>query len=123
MALIPAGPAFLSDLAARLPEGTLAAVEPKFLTEPRGRWQGVGAAVARPRRVDEVATIVRTCAAASDRGRPSTRSTTAASAPVRSTAAATTNRAATVIIPSLLMPLRASAGVITPAASRSTQPP
>ena len=55
MALIPAGPAFLSDLAARLPEGTLAAVEPRFLSEPRGRWQGVGAAVARPRRVEEVA--------------------------------------------------------------------
>ncbi|MFN7269492.1 MAG: FAD-binding oxidoreductase [Cereibacter sp.] len=64
MSVIPAGPAFLSDLAARLPEGTLGAVEPRFLSEPRGRWQGVGAAVARPRRVEEVAVIVRACAGA-----------------------------------------------------------
>ncbi|MCA3553846.1 MAG: FAD-binding oxidoreductase, partial [Rhodobacter sp.] len=64
MRLIPAGPAFLSDLAARLPGGTLGAVEPRFLSEPRGRWQGVGAAVARPRRVEEVAAIVRACAGA-----------------------------------------------------------
>lgn len=64
MTLIPADPAFLSGLAARLPEGTLAGVEPRYLTEPRGRWQGVGAAVARPRKLDEVAAIVRACAAA-----------------------------------------------------------
>jgi FAD/FMN-containing dehydrogenase len=64
MTLIPADPAFLSELAARLPEGTLGDVEPRYLTEPRGRWQGVGAAVARPRRVAEVAAIVRACARA-----------------------------------------------------------
>ena len=64
MTLTPADPAFLSGLAARLPEGTLAGVEPRYLTEPRGRWQGVGAAVARPRKLDEVAVIVRACAAA-----------------------------------------------------------
>ena len=64
MTLIPADPAFLSELAARLPEGTLGDAEPRYLTEPRGRWQGVGAAVARPRRVEEVAAIVRACARA-----------------------------------------------------------
>jgi FAD/FMN-containing dehydrogenase len=64
MALNPADPAFLSELAAHLPDGTLGDVEPRYLTEPRGRWLGVGAAVARPRRVDEVATLVRSCARA-----------------------------------------------------------
>ena len=64
MTLIPADPAFLSELAARLPEGTFGDVEPRYLTEPRGRWQGAGAAVARPRRVAEVAAIVRACARA-----------------------------------------------------------
>jgi FAD/FMN-containing dehydrogenase len=64
MPLTPADPAFLSDLASRLPEGTLGAVEARYVTEPRGRWQGIGAAVARPRRVEEVAAIVRACAQA-----------------------------------------------------------
>jgi hypothetical protein len=67
--------------------------------------------------------IVRNCAAASDFGRPSTRSTTRARAPVRSTAAATTNRAATVIIPSLAIPRRASSGLRIPAARSTTTPP
>ncbi|MDT8855913.1 FAD-binding oxidoreductase [Paracoccaceae bacterium Fryx2] len=62
--LNPADPAFLADLAARLPEGTLRPPEPRHLTEPRGRWVGQGAAVALPRTVDEVATVVRACAAA-----------------------------------------------------------
>jgi FAD/FMN-containing dehydrogenase len=64
MPLRPADLPFLSGLAARLPEGTLAGVEPRYLTEPRGRWQGIGAAVARPRGVEEVAVIVRACAEA-----------------------------------------------------------
>jgi FAD/FMN-containing dehydrogenase len=64
MPLNPADPSFLSALAARLPEGTLSLPEPRHLAEPRGRWQGQGAAVARPRRVEEVAEIVRACAAA-----------------------------------------------------------
>ena len=49
-------------------------------------------------------TMVRSWAAESDRGRPRTRSTITASAPVRSTPAATMNSAATEIIPSLAMP-------------------
>jgi FAD/FMN-containing dehydrogenase len=64
MELNPATPAFLADLAARLPPGTLADPEPRYLTEPRGRWQGRAAAIARPARVEEVAGIVRACAAA-----------------------------------------------------------
>jgi FAD/FMN-containing dehydrogenase len=59
-----ATPAFLDALADLLPPGTLAPPEPRHLTEPRGRWRGVAGAVARPRRVEEVAAIVRTCGAA-----------------------------------------------------------
>jgi FAD/FMN-containing dehydrogenase len=61
--LNPADPAFVAQLAANLPEGTLAAPEPHYLTEPRGRWQGRAGAVARPRNTAEVAQIVRACAA------------------------------------------------------------
>ena len=67
--------------------------------------------------------IVRSWASASDRGWPSPRSINTLSAPVRSTAAATTNKAATVSMPSLLMPARASAGVRMPAASKTTTAP
>ncbi len=62
--LNPADPAFLNTLAATLPAGTLATPEPRHLTEPRGRWQGQGNVVALPRTVDDVAAIVRACAAA-----------------------------------------------------------
>lgn len=60
--LNPADDAFLAGLAARLAAGTLRPPEPRHLTEPRGRWQGIAAAVALPRNVDEVAVIVRACA-------------------------------------------------------------
>jgi len=60
--LNPATPAFIAGLAALLPEGTLCPPEPRHLTEPRGRWQGLGAVVARPRTVDEVAQVIRACA-------------------------------------------------------------
>ena len=69
------------------------------------------------------AIMLRSCADASDSGRPSERSTRAAKPPVRSMAAATTNSAATVSMPSLLIPFRASSGVSTPAASSTTTPP
>lgn len=62
--LTDATPAFLDDLAALLPPGTLAAPEPRHLSEPRGRWLGMAGAVARPRAVEEVAAIVRACGAA-----------------------------------------------------------
>ncbi|MGL4240123.1 MAG: FAD-binding oxidoreductase, partial [Beijerinckiaceae bacterium] len=62
--LNPCDPAFVASLAARLPEATLAAPEPRYLEEPRGRWQGRAGVVAKPRTTAEVAEIVRTCAGA-----------------------------------------------------------
>lgn len=62
--LNPCDAAFLDALAARLPAGTLRPAEPRYLEEPRGRWQGRAGAVARPARVEEVAEILRACAAA-----------------------------------------------------------
>jgi FAD/FMN-containing dehydrogenase len=56
--LNPATPEFLSQLAAHLPSGSLQAPEPRYLEEPRGRWQGQAGAVALPRRVEEVSTIL-----------------------------------------------------------------
>lgn len=64
MMLNPADPDFLAMLAARLPDGTLRAPEPRDVAEPRGRWQGRAGAVALPRRTEEVAAIVAACAAA-----------------------------------------------------------
>ncbi len=64
MSLSPADPAFLSALADVLPAGTLGQPEARHLDEPRGRWTGQGAAVARPASTDEVARIVAACAAA-----------------------------------------------------------
>ena len=62
--LNPADPAFLAQLAEALPPGTLREAEPRYLEEPRGRWQGRAGAVALPRSTAEVAQIVRACAAA-----------------------------------------------------------
>ena len=58
--LNPADPAFL----ATLPQDLLRPVRPADVEEPRGRWQGQGAAVAVPRNVDQVAALLRACAAA-----------------------------------------------------------
>jgi FAD/FMN-containing dehydrogenase len=62
--LNPADPAFIAALAARLPEGTLRAPEPRHLEEPRGRWQGRAGVLALPRSTGDVAAIVAACAAA-----------------------------------------------------------
>ena len=62
--LNPCDDAFLDRLRADLPEGTLVAPDAGHLEEPRGRWRGQAGAVARPRSTDEVAAIVRACAAA-----------------------------------------------------------
>lgn len=62
--LNPCDAAFLDALAARLPAGTLHPPEPRYLEEPRGRWHGRAGAVALPRRVEEVAEVIRACAAA-----------------------------------------------------------
>ncbi|MFN7002863.1 MAG: FAD-binding oxidoreductase [Roseinatronobacter sp.] len=55
---------FLEELARLLPEGTLLPPAPRYLEEPRGRWQGRAGAVALPRSTDEVAAILRACHAA-----------------------------------------------------------
>lgn len=57
----PADPAFLENLAARLPDGTLMPAEPHYLSDPRGRIGGRAAAVARPRNTAEVSTILAAC--------------------------------------------------------------
>jgi FAD/FMN-containing dehydrogenase len=59
--LTPCDTAFVDRLRADLPEGTLAAPEPRHLEEPRGRWTGQAGAVARPRTTQEVARIVKAC--------------------------------------------------------------
>ncbi len=56
--------AFVESLRARLPEGALHSPEPRYLEEPRGRWQGLAGVVALPRTVAEVAGVVRACAEA-----------------------------------------------------------
>ena len=62
--LNPADPAFVEMLRGLLPDGALHAPEPRYLEEPRGRWQGLAAVVALPRTVAEVSVVVRACAQA-----------------------------------------------------------
>ena len=62
--LNPADPAFVAHLSNLLPEGTLREAQPRDVSEPRGRWAGMAGAVARPSTTDQVAQIVRACAAA-----------------------------------------------------------
>jgi FAD/FMN-containing dehydrogenase len=62
--LNPADAAFVQTVAARLPEGSLRPAEARYLEEPRGRWHGVAGAVALPRTTEQVAEVVRACAAA-----------------------------------------------------------
>ncbi|WP_370310912.1 FAD-binding oxidoreductase [Salipiger bermudensis] len=63
MPLAPADDAFADTLRALLPDDTLRRAEPRYLEESRGRWQGSSPWVALPRNTDDVATIVRHCAA------------------------------------------------------------
>ena len=51
-------------LAATLPDGVLRPVEERHLDDPRGRYLGQAGLVAAPRSVEEVAAVVRACAAA-----------------------------------------------------------
>lgn len=60
----PCDPAFLETLGARLAPDTLRAVEPRHLSEPRGKFGGGAGAVALPRTAAEVSVIVAACAAA-----------------------------------------------------------
>ena len=55
---------FAAVLAGLLPEGCVSVPEARHLEDPRGRWTGEGKVLARPRTVDEVAVILRACAAA-----------------------------------------------------------
>ena len=62
--LNPADTAFATRLSPLLPDGCISVAEPRHLDDPRGRWRGQGTVLARPRTVDEVAIVVRACAAA-----------------------------------------------------------
>ena len=62
--LNPCDPGFVAHLAGLVPEGVLAAPEPRHLEEPRGRWIGQAGVLARPRTTAEVAALVRACAGA-----------------------------------------------------------
>lgn len=50
---------FLEKLGQALPPGTLRPVEPRYLEEPRGRYQGQAASVLRPACVEDVSVILR----------------------------------------------------------------
>lgn len=62
--LNPADAAFAECLSACLPEGTVGPAEPRYLEEPRRRAVTPAAVLARPRSTEEVARVVRACAAA-----------------------------------------------------------
>ncbi|MGO4909078.1 FAD-binding oxidoreductase [Pseudorhodobacter sp. W20_MBD10_FR17] len=62
--LNPADAAFLDVLAGLLPEGAIGPIEPRYLSDPRGRMGGHAGGVARPRTVEEVSTIIKACNAA-----------------------------------------------------------
>ncbi len=64
MTLTPADTAFAERLAAHLPPGTLMPIEDRWLEEPRARWQGSSAWVARPDNTEDVAKIIAACAQA-----------------------------------------------------------
>ena len=61
MTLAPADDSFATRAQADLPGGTLRRAEPRYLSEPRGRWHGRAAWVALPRSAEEVAALVRLC--------------------------------------------------------------
>ncbi|MBP1807164.1 FAD-binding oxidoreductase [Rubellimicrobium aerolatum] len=63
MTLQPATPAFLDTLRDRLPAAAFREAEERHLTEPRGRFRGTGLLLA-PSSTEEVAAILRACAAA-----------------------------------------------------------
>lgn len=59
MSLNSADSDFEALLRQHLPEGALRTSEPRYLEEPRGRWQGRDTLVALPRCAEDVATLVR----------------------------------------------------------------
>ncbi len=62
--LTPADEAFAAILRDRLPEGVLRPVEPRYLEERRGYFEGQAGIVAAPRETSEVAEIIRAANAA-----------------------------------------------------------
>jgi len=62
--LNPADPAFVDRLRLAVPDDVLCPAPDAYLQEPRGRWTGQAGVLARPRTVDQVAAVVRACAAA-----------------------------------------------------------
>ncbi len=52
---------FISDLAEQLPADILSPVTPRYLEEPRGKWQGQAATVARPKSVEQLSKILAFC--------------------------------------------------------------
>ncbi|CAM3723385.1 FAD-binding oxidoreductase [Phaeobacter inhibens] len=59
MTLNPADTSFVDHLRAVLPADTLRPAEPRYLEEPRGRYQGQAGVIALPRSTEEVATLLR----------------------------------------------------------------
>lgn len=62
--LNPVTDAFAADLRGRLPAHVFRELAPAYLEEPRGRYVGQGGLLLAPSRTEEVAEIVRACAAA-----------------------------------------------------------
>ncbi|MGB5863541.1 MAG: FAD-binding oxidoreductase [Sulfitobacter sp.] len=60
--LNPADTKFAKTLRAALPDGTLDTTSARYLEEPRGRYAGQSGVLAKPRNVDEVATLIRMAA-------------------------------------------------------------
>ena len=59
MNLTPAGPEFEAQLRMVLPAAAFREAAPRYLEEPRGRWQGQAGLVVAPANVDEVAQVIR----------------------------------------------------------------
>lgn len=51
----------IADLADQLPDGILSPATPNYLEEPRGKWQGQAATVARPKSVEQLSQILAFC--------------------------------------------------------------
>ncbi|MHA6263672.1 FAD-binding oxidoreductase [Arenibacterium sp. CAU 1754] len=64
MTLTPADAQFAARLRDLLPDGVLSDAAPRYLEEPRGRFQGQPGLLALPRNTGEVATLVRAASAA-----------------------------------------------------------
>ena len=64
MSYISADAAFAARLSSELPEGILAPCEPRYLEEPRGRYQGQAGLLAKPTTTAQVATLLRAANAA-----------------------------------------------------------